>query len=116
MLALAWDSLPELFQLIRLRVITLIDRSLDGSVRKVQQKEGSWYSEGSKKPKPKGTMTEKNVKRSKQDIKALMGADEDFLRPTVKVILQEMLEAEMSEAVGAGKGERNAERCGYRSG
>jgi putative transposase len=61
-------------------------------------------------------MTEKNVKRSKQDIKALMAADEDFLRPMVKVILQEMLEAEMSEAVGAGKGERSAERCGYRSG
>ena len=61
-------------------------------------------------------MTEKNVKRSKQDIKALMAADEDFLRPMVKVILQEVLEAEMSEAVGAGKGERSAERCGYRSG
>jgi putative transposase len=61
-------------------------------------------------------MTEKNVKRSKHDIKALMAADEDFLRPMVKVILQEVLEAEMSEAVGAGKGERSAERCGYRSG
>jgi putative transposase len=61
-------------------------------------------------------MTEKNVKRSKQDIKALMAADEDFLRPMVKVILQEVLEAEMSEAVGAAKGERSAERCGYRSG
>jgi len=61
-------------------------------------------------------MTEKNVKRSKQEIKTLMAADEDFLRPMVKVILQEVLEAEMSEAVGAAKGERSAERCGYRSG
>ena len=61
-------------------------------------------------------MTEKNVKRSKQEIKALMARDEDFLRPMVKVILQEVLEAEMNEAVGAAKGERSAERCGYRSG
>ena len=34
----------------------------------------------------------------------------------VRAALQEVLEAEMTEAVGAGKGERTAERVGYRSG
>src|SRR5205823_2453770 len=46
----------------------------------------------------------------------LMSQEEDFLRPLIKVALQEVLEAEMEEAVGAAKGERNSERVGYRSG
>ena len=46
----------------------------------------------------------------------MLREDEDFLRPLMKVALQEVLEAEMSEALGAGKGERTGERLGYRSG
>lgn len=42
--------------------------------------------------------------------------DGDFLRPMVRTIIQEFLEAEMAEAVGAEKGERVEGRLGYRSG
>jgi putative transposase len=61
-------------------------------------------------------MTRKETKRSSQEIKAMMSQEEDFLRPLIKVALQEVLEAEMSEAVGAAKGERSSERQSYRSG
>ena len=61
-------------------------------------------------------MTRKENKRSAGEIKVLMSQEEDFLRPLIKVALQEVLEAEMEEAVGAVKGERNAGRLGYRSG
>jgi transposase-like protein len=49
-------------------------------------------------------------------VKALLGEDEEFLRALVRTALQEVLETEMTEAVGAEKGERTAERQGYRSG
>ncbi len=39
-----------------------------------------------------------------EEVKALLAADRDFLRPLVQTILQELLEAEMTEAVGAEKG------------
>ena len=39
-----------------------------------------------------------------------------WLREVVRAVLQEVLEAEMTEALGAGKGERSAGRLGYRSG
>jgi transposase-like protein len=42
--------------------------------------------------------------------------DRDFLRPLMQLVLQEVLEAEMDETVGAGKGERTEDRKGYRSG
>ncbi len=61
-------------------------------------------------------MTRKQNKRSSQKIKTLMSQEEDFLRPLMKVALQEVLEAEMEEAVGAAKGERSSVRQGYRSG
>jgi putative transposase len=61
-------------------------------------------------------MTRKNNKLDGNQIKALMKEDEDFLRPLVRTVLQEVLEAEMSEALGAEKGERTAGRLGHRSG
>lgn len=61
-------------------------------------------------------MTRKETKRSSQEIKAMMSQEEDFLRPLMKAALQEVLEAEMSEAVGAVKGQRSSERLSYRSG
>ena len=42
--------------------------------------------------------------------------DRDFLKGIVTEVLQQFLEAEMVEAVGAGRHERTGERQGYRSG
>jgi len=65
---------------------------------------------------PKQTMTKNESKLSKEEIKLLMEQDTDFLKPMVQFVVQEVLEAEMSEAVGADKGERTEGRQGYRSG
>jgi transposase-like protein len=62
------------------------------------------------------TMTERKGKAEGIDVKALLARDEAFLRTVVKTALQEVLEAEMTEAVGAAKGERTPARLGYRSG
>jgi putative transposase len=50
------------------------------------------------------------------ELKALLLSDEDGFRQALQTVVQEVLEAEMSEALGAEKGERTAERLGYRSG
>jgi transposase-like protein len=62
------------------------------------------------------TMTKKQGKSGTIDVKALLAEDEEFLRALVRMALQEVLEAEMTEALGAEKGERTAGRQGYRSG
>lgn len=49
-------------------------------------------------------------------IKALLERDEDFVRTAVQSLVQAALEAEMTEALGAEKGERSEGRLGYRSG
>jgi transposase-like protein len=64
----------------------------------------------------KHTMTEKKGKAEGIDVKALLSGDDAFIRTVVRAALQEVLEAEMTEAVGAGKGERTPARLGYRSG
>ena len=51
-----------------------------------------------------------------EEVKALLAEDRDFLRPLVQAVVQELLEAEKTEALGAAKGERSAARLGYRSG
>jgi putative transposase len=61
-------------------------------------------------------MTQGRNNKGTQEIKAMMGQDADFLRPVVRSVIQEFLEAEMAEAVGAGKGERVEGRMSYRSG
>ena len=40
----------------------------------------------------------------------------DFLKPLVQRVVQELLEAEMEDTLGAVKGERAEGRKGYRSG
>lgn len=50
------------------------------------------------------------------ELKELLGRDEDFLRPLVERVLQEVLEHEMTETLGAAKSERSDQRRGYRSG
>src|SRR6267154_5468867 len=62
------------------------------------------------------TMTKRQGKSGTIDVKALLREDEEFLRALVRTALQEVLEAEMTEALGAEKGERAASRVGYRSG
>ena len=61
-------------------------------------------------------MTKKEAKLSKAEIQSLMAEDTDFLKPMVQFMVQQVLEAEMIEAVGAEKGERTEGRQGYRSG
>jgi putative transposase len=61
-------------------------------------------------------MTVEKLRPTLAEIKGLLSADKDFLKPIVRAILQEVLEAEMTDALGAGKGERVEGRLGYRSG
>jgi putative transposase len=61
-------------------------------------------------------MTRKDTNRSVSQIKAMMAEDGEFLRPMVRAVVQEFLEAEMAQAVGAEKGERVEGRVSYRSG
>ena len=61
-------------------------------------------------------MTRNENKPSRAAVKELMGANHDTLREIVQDLLQEMLEGEMTEALGAGKSERSDACVGYRSG
>jgi putative transposase len=61
-------------------------------------------------------MTRSENKPSLAAVKELMGANQDALRKIVQDLLQEMLEGEMTEALGASKSERIDGRVGYRSG
>src|SRR5205807_10129087 len=92
------------------------------SVREIQQSRcggWSWYADDAQSPDPLArmhTMTKRQAKSGTIDVKALLAADEEFLRVLVRTALQEVLEAEMVEALGAEKSERTAGRQGYRSG
>ena len=61
-------------------------------------------------------MTDRKGKSGTIDVKALLAGDQEFLRALVRTALQEVLEVEMTQALGAEKGERTADRLGYRSG
>jgi len=61
-------------------------------------------------------MTQKNRKTTVNELKAVIGEDQDLIRGIVQIAVQEFLEAEMNEALGAAKGERSEGRLGYRSG
>ena len=50
------------------------------------------------------------------ELKALMTQNQDLLQPLVQWLLQEVLEQEMRDAIGAAKSERTEGRQGYRSG
>jgi putative transposase len=62
------------------------------------------------------TMTVVKLRPTLAEIKSLLSADKDFLKPLVRTVLQEVLEAEMTDALGAAKSERVEGRLGYRSG
>ncbi len=61
-------------------------------------------------------MTRKQDSAKKTEWKELISEQEDFLRPIIRKVLQELMEADMDEALGAEKGERTPDRLGYRSG
>ncbi|MER8887139.1 IS256 family transposase [Mesorhizobium sp. M0816] len=61
-------------------------------------------------------MTNREVRLSRGGLKALLLSDEDGFRKVLQTVVQEALEAEMTEAIGAEKGERTTERVSYRSG
>ena len=61
-------------------------------------------------------MTTKAINLSVATAKEMMAQDSDWMRDLVRGLLQEMLEAEMTEALGAGKSARVTGRVGYRSG
>jgi putative transposase len=49
-------------------------------------------------------------------LKALVEGDPDFMRTLVRKVMQEVLEAEMADTLGAEPGERTESRLGYRAG
>ena len=59
---------------------------------------------------------QKATTKSKQNWRELITEDSDWLKGLVHQVVQEVLEAEMDEALQAGKGERTASRLGYRAG
>ena len=61
-------------------------------------------------------MTEKSVKPVLALAKEAIASDAEGLKSLMRAAFQEVLEAEMTEAVGAAKGERREARRGYRSG
>ncbi len=61
-------------------------------------------------------MTRKQTTPNVTAFQALLSEQEDLLRPLVQLAVQEFLEAEMNETLGAAKSERTGQRLGYRSG
>src|SRR5947209_12096903 len=67
-------------------------------------------------PTPRSpAMTVAQAKLSVAAAKELLKGDPDGRREVVRAVLQEVPEAEMTDALGAAKGERTAARLGYRS-
>jgi transposase-like protein len=61
-------------------------------------------------------MTKGESRTSLAAAKELLASDVDGLKELFRGVLQEVLEAEMTDALGAAKGERTETRVGYRSG
>jgi putative transposase len=62
------------------------------------------------------TMTQEKSRAAQATLKALASEDQDFVRHLVREVMQEILEAEMTDALGAEPGERTEARLGYRAG
>ncbi len=62
------------------------------------------------------TTTATKNKALSESIKEILTQDGDLLRNIIRETLQEVLEIEMDQALGATKSERNEARVGYRSG
>jgi putative transposase len=64
----------------------------------------------------KDPMTPRKNIAGESKLKELLLEDQDLLRGLMKQALEQVLEAEMTETLAAGKSERNEGRLGYRSG
>jgi putative transposase len=62
------------------------------------------------------TMTQEKSTQARGNLKALMADDREFVRQLVREAMQQILEAEMTDVLGAEPGERTEERLGYRAG
>jgi putative transposase len=61
-------------------------------------------------------MANREARPARLDWKAVLTSDENGFRALLQTVVQEVLEAEMTEALHAEKNERTATRVGYRSG
>jgi putative transposase len=61
-------------------------------------------------------MTQNKCKAGRINLQEIFGADKDGLKELLREVLQEVLEQEMTDVLGAEKGERSPGRLGYRSG
>jgi putative transposase len=61
-------------------------------------------------------MTERKLKAVRPRLEALVAQDRDLLKALVKEALDQILQAEMTDFLGAAPGERNSSRLGYRAG
>jgi putative transposase len=61
-------------------------------------------------------MTKTEIKPATAAVKELFAQNPDGLKELVRAVMQEMLEAEMTDALGAAKGERSGGQLDYRSG
>jgi len=61
-------------------------------------------------------MTGNKCKGRRINLQEIFGADRDSFKVLLREVLQEVLEQEMTDTLGAEKGERNPGRLGYRSG
>ena len=61
-------------------------------------------------------MTGNKSKGSRINLQEIFGADRDSFKLLLREVLQEVLEQEMTDTLGAEKGERSPGRLGYRSG
>ncbi|SHF00257.1 Transposase, Mutator family, partial [Ferrithrix thermotolerans DSM 19514] len=57
--------------------------------------------------------TTNNTKALIESVKEILTQDGDLLRNIIQQVLQEMLEAEMDQVLGASKSERSDKRLGY---
>jgi putative transposase len=67
-------------------------------------------------PRRENAMTKTEFKRNFASVKALFSEEEDVLKKILREVIQEVLEQEMTDSLGAAKGERSLNRLGYRSG
>ena len=61
-------------------------------------------------------MTKTDGRTASAAVKEILLSNPDGLREVIRAVMQEVLDAEMDEALGAGKSERTPDRLGYRSG
>lgn len=62
------------------------------------------------------TLKEEQKDTLVEQFRQALSEDEDVFRPLIQTVVQELLEEEMNEAIGARKGERTMGRLSYRSG